>query len=114
MKSITVFCLSIFLFACSSVPLTEEGKKVRAINPDWSNQCEFITTEEIVSNRGYSPSDCKAKAFYIMKNRVAELGGNAYVKVNEVVSTCLGGGTVMAFEVFLCPTKSHKQQKLIK
>ena len=103
MRCIFILYCSIFLFSCSSVQLTEQGKKVRVIQADWANQCTFLTTEEVVSDNGYSPSDCKGKAYYLMKNRVAELGGNAYIKVHETVSTCLTGGTKVAFEVFSCP-----------
>lgn len=100
-KCITLFSF-IFLISCGSVPLTPEAKRVRQIQPDWANKCKLISVEEIQSTNGYSPADCQNKAFYVMLNRVAEMGGNAYLVTHESVSPCLSGGTTLTFEAYSC------------
>lgn len=104
MKNLTVMFLVIFLASCGSVPLTPEAKRVRQIQPDWANACKLISVEEIQSTNGYSPADCQNKAFYVMLNRVAEMGGNAYLVTHESVSPCLTGGTTLTFEAYSCNT----------
>ncbi|MDD2929960.1 MAG: SHOCT domain-containing protein [Sideroxydans sp.] len=102
MKKLTVIFLAIFIASCGSVPLTPEAKRVRQIQPDWANACKLISVDEIQSTNGYSPADCQNKAFYVMLNRVAEMGGNAYLVTHESVSPCLTGGTTLTFEVYSC------------
>jgi len=94
----------LLLVSCSSVPLTPEGKRVRKIQPDWANTCRFITSEEINNaSFGAHPGICAKRAHDAMRNRVAELGGNAYVITYETVSFCATGGTTVSFEVYSCP-----------
>lgn len=88
----------------SGTPLTEEGKKVREISPDWSNQCDFMGTKEVTNaSFGANPDVCKKRAFDEMKNKVGELGGNAYLVTYIDVSPCLFGGTTITFEAYRCP-----------
>lgn len=105
-KRIVVF-LAILLVSCGNVPLTPEARLVRKIQPDWANTCKLISMEEINSTNGYSPADCQNKAFYLMLNRVAEMGGNAYVITHESVSPCLTGGTTLTFEAYKCSGKEN-------
>ena len=75
------------------------------IQPDWKNECTFLGVNEIRSTSGYSPADCESKSKLILLNKVAELGGNAYVITDKSVSACLTGGTRILFEAYACPTK---------
>lgn len=112
MNKFVTLCLVILLVSCGSVPLTPEAKRVRQIQPDWANRCKLISIEEIQSTNGYSPADCHDKAFYMMLNRVAEMGGNAYLVTHESVSPCLTGGTTLTFEAYSCPDKGGEAKTL--
>jgi hypothetical protein len=105
MKTRTLIFASILLLAsCATVTLTPEAKRVRKIQPDWANTCKMIGMEEVQSKSGISPADCENKAFYMMLNRVAEVGGSAYLVTYESPhSPCLSGGTTLIFEVYVCP-----------
>src|SRR5438270_13010605 len=88
--------------SCASVTLTPQAKLVRKIQPDWANTCKMISTEEVKSANGYSPADCQKKAFYLMLNKVASVGGNAYVVTHESPTMpCLMGGTTLTFEAYV-------------
>ena len=104
MRILKVILLSIALSSCSGIPLTEKGKIIRQIDTSWSNQCVLIGTEEITNaSFGAHPGICKKRAFDDMKNRIGELGGNAYVITYVNVAPCLTGGTTITFEAFKCP-----------
>jgi hypothetical protein len=99
---VAVFFLAMAL-GCNSVPLTEGAKRTRMIQPDWANSCKFITSEEITNaSFGASPAVCAKRAHDSMRNRVAELGGNAYLVTYRTVGPCLAGGTTISFEAYLC------------
>jgi hypothetical protein len=92
------------LISCSGIPLTGEGQKVREISPDWSNQCDLIGIREISNaSAGASPGVCKKRALDEMKNKIGEIGGNAYVITHIRVYPCLMGGTTVTFEAYSCP-----------
>jgi hypothetical protein len=91
------------LLACSGVPLTPEGQRVRRIETQFVNTCRFITSEELTDNSfAVGPGICTKRAYGAMKNRVAELGGNAYVIAYEIVMPCIDGGTTLGFEAYRC------------
>ena len=83
-----------------AVPLTQEGRMVRMIQPDWKNQCKFLGTESVSFGGGWTISDDVRKTRTMMKNKVAELGGNAYLDVGTYPGAF---GTTIDFEVFNCP-----------
>jgi hypothetical protein len=104
-KPVLLLTLSL-LASCSSVPLTTEARRVREIQPDWANSCKLITTEEVNNTSfGAHPGICAQRAQDSMRNRVAELGGNAYVVTYRSVSLCLVGGTTISFEAYKCPER---------
>ena len=77
---------------------------MRVIQGDWANACKLITTEEINDHSfGAHPGVCAKRAHDSMRNRVAELGGNAYVIAYQTVLPCLYGGTTISFEAYSCP-----------
>ena len=90
--------------ARSSVPLTEGAKRTWLIQADWANRCKFITSEEITNaSFGAAPAVCARRANDSMRNRVAELGGNAYLVSYRTVGPCTAGGTTISFEAYRCP-----------
>mgnify|MGYP001613507666 CR=1 FL=1 len=88
---------------CATVELTPEAKATREIQLDSAHKCKFITSDQVSSSAGLTPMDCAARARKIMRNRVAELGGNAYVLNSVDYRTCATGGPEFSFEVYKCP-----------
>ena len=101
-NTISAIIIAALTVSCGGVALTQEAKKVRMIQPDWANACKMIAMEQVQSTDGLSPADCKNKAFFLMLNKVAEVGGNAYVITNqsEPMPCLLMGGTTITVEVF--------------
>ena len=100
----TVWLGAAMLVACSSVPLSDGGRRVRMIEPDQTDACRFIANDQLSdSASGTSPGVCAQRADAAMKNRVAELGGNAYVITYRLVRPCLAGGTTLIFDAYHCP-----------
>ncbi len=105
--TVTSILFAILTVSCGTVTLTQEAKKVRMIQPDWANACKMIGMEQIQSTSGSSPADCKNKAFNLTLNKVADVGGNAYVITHqsEPMPCFLLGGTTITVEVYKCPEK---------
>ena len=91
----------LLIVGCANIPLTQGGRMVRQIQPDFRNTCKFLGNHSVDSS-GFLSSG-KAEDYRstqtTMKNKVAELGGNAYL-------TTAGFGGLVAvidFEVYKCP-----------
>jgi hypothetical protein len=101
---VAVLVLVSALVACGSVPLTPGGQRVKSIEADQAKTCKYITSEDINdSSFGAHPGICEMRARDSMRNRVAELGGNAYVQTHIRVYPCAMGGTSISFEAYRCP-----------
>lgn len=103
MKSSVAILMWVLLSGCATVELTPEAKATREIQIDKAQQCKFIVSDHVSSSAGLTPMDCAARARKIMKNRVAELGGNAYVLNSVDYRFCATGGPEFSFEVYRCP-----------
>jgi hypothetical protein len=65
----------IALLMCGCVaksPLTPEGRMVRQIQPDWANRGTFLGSVQV-------QADCEQRLLNRLRNKIAEMGGNAYV-----------------------------------
>lgn len=65
--------------------------------------CTFVARDVVQSAYGAMPQICRQRAWDTMRNRVAELGANAYVLLEESSVECLLGGTRLEFEAYRCP-----------
>jgi hypothetical protein len=78
--------LSILLVACSSVPMSNEAKRVRQIQPEAVNPCKFLGVMEVSGGLFYSSlPEAKRDMLAKIRNETARLGGNAYVITALVV-----------------------------
>jgi hypothetical protein len=95
---------AMMLTSCASVDsLTSDAKNLREIGADATN-CRLVASEE-TNNHDFAqhPGVCKERAIVQMKERVVELGGNAYRYEIRTFNACLFGGTTIAFDAFVCP-----------
>ena len=74
-----LICIVMLLSAGCAAELTEQGRMVREIRPDWSTKCVFLGVVDAPEGRGYDVSDNRRGALNTIRNRVAQVGGNAYV-----------------------------------
>ena len=104
MKPKLTFLLSLtflLIVGCANIPLTEGGLMVRQIQPDFRNNCKFLGNHSVDSSDfvSFGQGQDYRNTQMTMKNKVAELGGNAYL-------TTGGHGGLVAvidFEVYKCP-----------
>jgi len=88
--------------ACSITPQTPSALNLRELGS--VEGCTLIKADEVNNaSMGAYPSVCKERAFAEMKNRVAQLGGNAYRYQVVKMNPCLMGGTTISFEAYSCP-----------
>ena len=78
----TVVVLS--LSGCAA-QLTQQGRMVREVQPDWSTKCEFLGVIDASEGNGWDIADDRRGALNRIRNQVADLGGNAFV-VNQSTS----------------------------
>ena len=97
---IYIAATSFFILSSCSVQLTKEARMVREIQPDWKNQCKFIGVEEVSNGVGFDVKGDIRNAKNMMRNRVAQLNGNAYL-INDRLTSIMS--TDIQFEVYSCP-----------
>lgn len=100
---VAALVLVFLLAACGSVPLTPAGLRVKSILAEQAKSCKYVTSEDINdASFGAHPGICERRARDSLRNRVAELGGNAYVQTHISVFPCAMGGTTISFEAYSC------------
>ena len=82
-----------------TVDLTMEGKGVRLISDMQKEKCNSIGTVTGYSELGLLPEDNTENAMNRVRNKTAQLGGNAFQVID--VSTLESSSTVIG-EAFLC------------
>lgn len=116
------FC--IFLFGGCSVAVTKKGQKVRVISASQKEHCEYIDIVSESSGSGWDAAGDKHNAMAYMRNKAAELGGNAiHILSNSTISSgsaYVGSGiraedseAVIQAEVFKCLFKRSRILKAI-
>jgi hypothetical protein len=90
----------LLLFSGCTVKLTPQGKQTRQIQASYANPCKFISSEEVENGSGAMPKDDVRNAKNMMRNKVAEMGGNAYVITSRLTDI---GSTFIEFEIYDCP-----------
>ena len=98
---IFVFLLAIgFIFSGCATKLTEQGKMIREIQPDWSTNCKFLGVIDAAEYNGWDIADNRRGAINQIRNQIAEMGGNAFV-VSHTTTTELR--TVIQADAYECP-----------
>ena len=82
-----------------TVDLTMEGSGVRLVSDIQKENCSSIGTVTGYSELGLLPSDNTENAMNTVRNKTAQLGGNAFQVID--VSTLESSSTVIG-EAFLC------------
>jgi hypothetical protein len=91
----------LLIVGCANLILTQGGQMVRQMQPDFRNQCKFLGNHSVDSSGFQSMSHAQEyrNTHTKMKNRVAELGGNAYLITSEFFG---GMVAVIDLEVYNC------------
>jgi len=79
MKRYLVAVAALLLLAGCAAQLTQKGRMVRQIQPDWATECEFLGVIDASEGSGWDIPDDRRGALNKIRNRVAEMGGNAFV-----------------------------------
>ncbi len=99
MKYCLVATLALLSLAGCAAQLTEQGRMVREIQPDWSTKCEHLGAIEASEGNGFDIPDDRRGAFNRIRNQVAELGGDAFV-INQSSSNELR--TLIQADAYKC------------
>lgn len=91
--------LALSLVACAA-QLTQEGRMVRAIQPDWATKCKFLGVLDASEGNGWDVPDDRRGALNSIRNQVAQMSGNAFV-VSQ--STSNGIRTLIQADAYNCP-----------
>lgn len=83
---IVVYSIIVFATGCATPPLTPEGRTVRCITPEMTQECKFLGPVGLPETADCWPGNCQEVLFNLLKNRVAEMGGDSYVVVNSTAT----------------------------
>ena len=81
--------------------LTKAGALVRDIQPEASSRCRYLGAVEGLQGNGTTSDENEAGATNDVKNRVAGLGGNAFVVRERTRSMW---GVIIRADAYLCPS----------
>ena len=95
----TLMCILLLLSAGCAAELTEQGRMVRQIQADWATKCEFLGVVEASEGGGYDISDNRRGALNTIRNRVSEIGGNAFV-ITDISGRMI---TFIQADAYKCP-----------
>ena len=99
MRNFVILILVMLLVGCAA-QLTQAGRTVRQIQPDWATKCEFLGVLDASEGLSWSVPDDRRGALSKIRNQVAEIRGNAFV-VSEISSA--GLGTLIQADAYKCP-----------
>jgi hypothetical protein len=94
-----VAALALALAGCAA-QLTQGGTRVRQVQPDWASRCDFLGVVEAGEGNGMSVSDDQLGAMNALRNRVADMGGNAFA-ITQSTSNMMR--TVVQGDAYRCP-----------
>jgi len=79
MKHYLVVVAAVFILAGCAAQLTQKGRMVRQIQPDWATKCEFLGVIDASEGTGWDIAGDRRGALNKIRNKVAEMGGDAFV-----------------------------------
>lgn len=100
MKYYIAVVIALLALSGCATQLTQQGRMVREIQPDWSTKCEFLGVIDASEGNGWDIADDRRGALNKIRNQVADLGGNAFV-VSQ--STSNGFRTLIQADAYKCP-----------
>jgi hypothetical protein len=100
MKHYLAAVVAIFSLIGCAAQLTQQGRMVREIQPDWGTKCEFLGVIDASEGKGWDIADDRRGALNRIRNQVAELGGNAFV-ISQ--STSSASRTLIQADAYKCP-----------
>jgi len=77
-KLLIIASVAILTSSCA-MDLTNEGRMVREIQPDWATKCKFLGVIDASEGGGWDVADDRRGALNNIRNNVAAMGGNAFV-----------------------------------
>jgi len=89
-----------FMSSGCATKLTEQGRMIRQIQPDWSTSCKFLGVIDASEIDGWDIADNRRGALNSIRNQVAEMGGNAFV-VSQTTTSELR--TLIQADAYKCP-----------
>ena len=92
---ITISCL---LIGCAT-QLTQNGRLVRQIQPDWATKCKFLGVVDASEGNGWDIADDRRGALNKIRNQIASMGGNAFA-VSQITSN--GFRTLIQVDAYSC------------
>ena len=97
---VILVCGVLVLSACSTIPITEQGMKIRQTTPELTANCRFLGIVGFNAGFGWTHAHEAQNILNKIRNRVAEVGGNAYVLTQETDSIDSVGAQA---DMYNCP-----------
>ena len=100
---VSVFLVLIMLVvSCTTFELSDKATTVVQIQLEQAKACRLVAESHVENLKGFGPEECKANTHILIKNIVAELGGNAYTVSFEKSRICIAGGTGVSYKAYQC------------
>lgn len=97
---LTISLIIITLIGCSQITqLTQHGRLVRTIHPDWTIKCKFLGVIDAAEYNGWTVVENKKGVLNQIRNKVADLGGDAFI-ISQNTSDSFG--SYIQAEVYVC------------
>ena len=100
MKHYLAAIVAVLILSGCAAQLTQRGRMVRQIQPDWATGCEFLGVIDASEGNGWDVADDRRGALNRIRNQVADMGGNAFV-ISQ--STSNGFRTLIQADAYKCP-----------
>lgn len=108
-KSLTIMAIVTSTLIGCAAQLSQQGRMVRQIQPDWANtNCKFLGVIDATEGMGFDFAADRRGALNNIRNQVAKMGGNAYVK--SQTSTDLFRTMIQA-DAYDCPDQKIRNSK---
>ena len=99
MKKLIILVLASSLGTSCSTSLTTAGSKIKLLSENQKSTCQSVGVVTGSSNAGASPGHNAENAMNEVRNKAAELGGNA---LEVIGTTASGSAQTVIGEAFIC------------
>jgi len=100
MKKLLILASVAIITSSCAMELTNEGRMVREIQPDWATKCKFLGVIDASEGGGWDLADDRRGALNNIRNQVSYMGGNGFVLSQ---STSSGLHTQIQADAYNCP-----------